>query len=886
MRAIRDRHSRPLLPISLAVFLCGLMFVGFGAVVRGAAVSIAIKHEPDVVWASWHHPGCKEQPIEVEFYDDVKTVTGCVTKSQHASLASLESDSRYALQKQGDDRFHVITNIIRDLHPVLLQNDALLFLNDKSYHNTSLVLLKDVQQHTVTNKISSGLLTYHEVYTVDTATVKNITDEMGHPVYNHRVNVSQNGRWAAVERPGVGVVLVDLATLKGKLVATDMRDYNISEETASMELAVADDGSRVAVTGNGAKVHRVYNTTDDCGSDTINAGPVIEAGKRCDYIDFTDQFNDQLQGRRPYYATFNDDTTKLSIHAWDNTTEKSYLYAVSLPAQPFRLDYLALGDSYSSGEGDVGKNKEGNNYYVSGTEYTGGCHISTRSYPFLLRDDFLIQGANMKSIACSGAQTVPDVYGNMTNYMGQGRRLYGISKDGLASTQQNALNNFTPGTVPQIEFIRKYKPKVITITTGGNDVGFGDIINYCAGLDAREFLMLDPTCGYAIKGDILNTILNESIVSQRKLVEKMLEKIKEVSPTTKIYVIGYPKFLAKSVFWCTVNQGLLNQREMDMVNDSVESLNASLKSAAEQENAVFIGVEDSLAGGRLCEGSKYVTGVLTVWADMNRSQEMFHPNAAGHRMIANAIENNSNFSLSAQNENQTASTSEEQKGSGITTRAAMIPKAILRQGSQAELYQEPGTFAPRTTVYLTGYSKEKLIAEYVTNGDGSLTSIVAIDNDFELGRHVFVLNGVDSDGYPTRRYQFITVASSDINDDDGDGIPNGQDGCFFIAQWYDEDTGEDVCSLKREPTTTTNNQTKTHEKSPDSFMGELNNKKVITDQRNYKDVDPSKPSGQPDLPEKHPSDTQTSTRGRTAFFMGLALCGVVILVTIFRKRKL
>lgn len=65
-----------------------------------------------------------------------------------------------------------------------------------------------------------------------------------------------------------------------------------------------------------------------------------------------------------------------------------------IPSNPTKLDYLALGDSYSSGEGDTEKNNAtGQKYYRQLTDVNEDkkqgipgekCHVSTRSYPYKL----------------------------------------------------------------------------------------------------------------------------------------------------------------------------------------------------------------------------------------------------------------------------------------------------------------------------------------------------------------------------------------------------------------------------------------------------------------------------------------------------------------------
>lgn len=56
---------------------------------------------------------------------------------------------------------------------------------------------------------------------------------------------------------------------------------------------------------------------------------------------------------------------------------------------------LALGDSYSSGVGDVSDNGV---YYLPGTKEPGMCHLSSRSYPFSLQNWWRIERSAMTSL--------------------------------------------------------------------------------------------------------------------------------------------------------------------------------------------------------------------------------------------------------------------------------------------------------------------------------------------------------------------------------------------------------------------------------------------------------------------------------------------------------
>jgi hypothetical protein len=111
--------------------------------------------------------------------------------------------------------------------------------------------------------------------------------------------------------------------------------------------------------------------------------------------------------------------------------------------------YLSLGDSFSSGEG-LGA-------YIAGTDKSGlnQCHRSLASYPVLLDGDAALGSATFG--ACSGA---------------------------LA---RNFYESQYPDQAPQLDFLGpapgtgavNHDTKTVTLTIGGNDVGFPDVLAAC-----------------------------------------------------------------------------------------------------------------------------------------------------------------------------------------------------------------------------------------------------------------------------------------------------------------------------------------------------------------------------------------------------------------------
>lgn len=143
---------------------------------------------------------------------------------------------------------------------------------------------------------------------------------------------------------------------------------------------------------------------------------------------------------------------------------------MKVPGNPAKLDYLALGDSYSSGEGDTEKNNAtGQKYYRQLTDVNEDkkqgipgekCHISTRSYPYKLAQYMELKQTGTKqwdTVACGGA-TIYDLNGsNSGGYDGQNDRLRDYADKN--TLQKMALNEMIPGRVKQIEFVKKIPAK-------------------------------------------------------------------------------------------------------------------------------------------------------------------------------------------------------------------------------------------------------------------------------------------------------------------------------------------------------------------------------------------------------------------------------------------
>ncbi len=126
------------------------------------------------------------------------------------------------------------------------------------------------------------------------------------------------------------------------------------------------------------------------------------------------------------------------------------------PPEPRGSKYVALGDSYSSGAG------------LEAYDNPNGCERSVLSFPRRLSRTGPASARDLHFVACSGAQT-KDVFG------------------------------WNHGEAPQINAVTS-ETGLITLTIGGNDIRFAEVVTDCAYIPAPFRQISDPWLPAAAKG--------------------------------------------------------------------------------------------------------------------------------------------------------------------------------------------------------------------------------------------------------------------------------------------------------------------------------------------------------------------------------------------------
>ena len=573
------------------------------------------------------------------------------------------------------------------------------------------------------------------------------------------VTVSENGRYVIAYVDNKGYVKIDL----DRRTVTKILDRVVPSDkpyvTHWNHVGGVSSEGRYVVVGDFQNDATLLVDTENCG-DEFGRGFVAPMKSSCRTLDL-EKLAEQKTGKN-----FNGFSKKTFLKDGSLTLESSDVSSgakMRLTLQKYghvepALYYLALGDSYSSGEGDIDKKSDGSSYYIAGTEQDGQCHVSSRSYPYLLRDYWKIPGNKMASVACSGAWVTKDYVGNVIGYDGQHHELRNVGIEAARQIRNDALDAFKQGIVPQIEFVKKYKPKIITLTGGGNDVGFSDIIDYCASPIGN--LPASETCGYASSPE-MRSMLWDAIHSQYEYSIMLIDEIHKASPDTSVYVIGYPIFIKERPMYCSLNTALLDSDEITMINDATREMNRTLKAAADKTGVRYVDIGDALDGGKLCEGSEYVTGVTDSYGDRHRFDQSFHPNALGHEKIAEIIkrEVGSDPYLSS----HTSPVTLEQIKTGTPTYpAVLIVNPTVGTEGRMKI-KISGGFLPGSVVQLSAFSSPTYLGAIAIDQEGVGEMNVDIISKLKSGRHLLVAEGDSKDGGRLRLYQyFIVKSNSDI----------------------------------------------------------------------------------------------------------------------------
>jgi GDSL-like Lipase/Acylhydrolase family len=219
--------------------------------------------------------------------------------------------------------------------------------------------------------------------------------------------------------------------------------------------------------------------------------------------------------------------------------------------------YVALGDSFSSGVGT-------GSYTLSSS-----CKRGVYAYPWLVAQQRA--DTSLTFVACSGAKTT-DLMANQIGFV-------------------------TPDTA------------IVTVTIGGNDIGFSDLIVECTLSDCSA--ELDSTRAN------LRTLLMHRL-------DLVYSSLRSSALNATVIVLGYPRMFSTAGCFGTLGISSTERAKANLLADALDALSSERAGIA---NVTYMSAKVPFTGHAVCSSSAWLNGL-----NLFNTGESYHPNRSGNRL--------------------------------------------------------------------------------------------------------------------------------------------------------------------------------------------------------------------------------------------------------------
>lgn len=288
-----------------------------------------------------------------------------------------------------------------------------------------------------------------------------------------------------------------------------------------------------------------------------------------------------------------------------------------VPGVADEAQYAAFGDSYSSGEGTLA--------YLPGTGVPGTnvCHRSLLAYSGRLAADLKLQSTSFA--ACSGAVTA-DLFAPNSN-------------------QNRAPNgSLEPAQLCQPQLIDAIAPcgdtrgaalglttKIVTLTIGGNDVGFANVVRSCVYGTSGKYRVGLPGRGCSVDPLIVEPALRrlgalngvgQQVTSPTHTIirsfSSVLDAIHVVAPNAHVFIAGYPQlFQSTSSQDCLVGSAdgvvplKIAASDAQALDRAAGLVDSSIAAAATRAGnwASYVDAASLFDGHGLCSSSPWINPI-------------------------------------------------------------------------------------------------------------------------------------------------------------------------------------------------------------------------------------------------------------------------------------
>jgi lysophospholipase L1-like esterase len=256
--------------------------------------------------------------------------------------------------------------------------------------------------------------------------------------------------------------------------------------------------------------------------------------------------------------------------------------------------YVALGDSYSAGEGA---------YQISADlSPDNRCHRTSQAYFHAIADTFPFRTGS-QFWACSGATTDDVLRGG----------------DG----EPPQIDRVTAGT------------SLVTLSIGGNDVGFARVLAGCV-------VRFPWSKGCQSQGAGIEARMG----SLRTALQGVLNKITTTAPLARVIVVGYPRIFSETSGGDFDNLGIGDQHWLNARAKELDDVIRQIAQAADQHivaihgagSVEFVDALYAFAGHEIGTEDPFVNGLDINLSALSAEARSFHPNADGYRRLAQIVQ--------------------------------------------------------------------------------------------------------------------------------------------------------------------------------------------------------------------------------------------------------
>jgi lysophospholipase L1-like esterase len=250
--------------------------------------------------------------------------------------------------------------------------------------------------------------------------------------------------------------------------------------------------------------------------------------------------------------------------------------AAVMAASASAASYVSLGDSYAAGP------------FIPNPVLPLGCLKSDHNYPHLAAPSI----GSLKDPSCSGAKT-----NDMTNPQS-------VEIDGPNPPQFNSLEAGT---------------QIVSVTIGGNDIGFSEIAQSCITFNPFSSPCKDK---YDAGG---KDQIAERIAATAPKVAAVLQGIHSRSPKARVYVVNYPAIFPETGSGCWP-QMPISFSDAPYLRAKQQQLNSMLATQAANNGAKLANWYQASIGHDACKSSS------TRWVEPlvpNNPAAPIHPNLHG-----------------------------------------------------------------------------------------------------------------------------------------------------------------------------------------------------------------------------------------------------------------